>query len=136
MMAMAKDGELPSPFAYVHPKFGTPTIGILFLGAMGVAGSFIKELIVLFDTASAAILICYLLVVISLLRLRRLEPDMERPYRIWGYPVVPIIAILAIIPTWLISLTLLTTWAKAVFFGWVLIGIGYFILFRNRNNSH
>lgn len=132
LMAMALDKELPSPFAYVHPKFGTPTVGLIFLGAMGVAGSYIKELIVLFDTASAAILICYLLVVISLLRLRRTEPDMERPYKTWGYPVVPIIAILAIAPTWLIALSLLKTWAMVVFFGWIVVGILYFLLFRRQ----
>ena len=135
LMAMARDGELPSPFAYINPRFGTPTVGLIFLGAMGVAGSYIKELIVLFDTASAAILICYVLVVISVMRLRRTEPDMERPYRTWGYPVVPLLAIVAVIPTWLISLTLLTTWAQAVFVGWIAVGIGYFILFRSRNSS-
>lgn len=132
LMAMASDNELPSIFAYVHPKFGTPTVGLIFLGAMGVAGSFIKELIVLFDTASAAVLICYLMVVISVLRLRKTEPDMERPYKTWGYPAVPIIAILAVIPTWLISLTLLNSWAKGVFFGWILVGSLYFLIFRRR----
>ena len=28
-------------------------------------------------------------------RLRRLRPDVPRPYRVWGYPVVPIVFILA-----------------------------------------
>ncbi|MBU2511424.1 APC family permease [bacterium] len=128
LMAMAKDGQLPSPLAYVHPKYKTPSVALLFLGAMGVAGSYIKELIVLFDTASAAILICYVLVVLSVMRLRRTEPDMERPYRTWGYPAVPIIAIIAVIPTWLISVSLLKSWAVIVFVGWIFIGILYYLL--------
>lgn len=132
IMAMARDGELPTPFAYVNPKFHTPSVGLIFLGAMGVAGSYIKELIVLFDTASAAILICYVLVVVSVMRLRRTEPNMERPYKTWGYPVVPIIAIIAVIPTWLISLTLLTSWAQIVFVVWIAVGVLYFLIFRKK----
>ncbi|MCP4630393.1 MAG: amino acid permease [bacterium] len=128
LMAMAEDGQLPSPFAYVHPRFKTPTVGLLFLGAMGVAGSFITELIVLFDTASAAILICYLLVVVSVMRLRRSEPDMERPYKTWGYPTVPVIAIVAVIPTLLIAVSLLKQWAVVVFVGWIVVGILYYLL--------
>jgi len=132
LMAMAADGQLPSPLAYVHPKFRTPSVALIFLGLIGVAGSYIKELIVLFDTASAAVLICYFLVALSVITLRRKEPDMERPYQLWGYPIVPIIAILAVIPTWLISLTLLTPWAMGVFWGWIVLGGLYFLLFRKR----
>ncbi|MBU3914024.1 amino acid permease, partial [bacterium] len=134
LMAMARDGQLPSPFAYVHPRFKTPTVGLLFLGAMGVAGSYVKELIVLFDTASAAILICYILVVVSVMRLRRIEPDMERPYKTWGYPVVPVIAIIAVIPTWLIAISLLKQWAVIAFVGWIAVGALYYLLFLRKSS--
>jgi len=133
LMAMARDGELPSILGYVHPRFKTPSAGLIFLGALGVAGSFIKELIVLFDTASAAILVCYFLVVIAMMRLRKTEPDMERPYKAWGYPVVPIIAAIAVIPTWLIAMLLLTTWAKAVFIGWIVAGAVFYLVIRGRS---
>ncbi len=42
----------------------------------------------------SADLIFYLLMVVALIILRRQRPDAERPYRTWGYPVVPIISIL------------------------------------------
>lgn len=127
LMAMAADRQLPSPFAYVHPKFKTPSVGLIFLGTMGVAGSYVKELIILFDTASAAILICYVLVVLSVVRLRKTEPHMERPYKTWGYPIVPIIAVIAVIPTWLIALSLLKKWAVIVFVGWIVVGTLYYL---------
>jgi len=42
----------------------------------------------------SADLLFYLLMVIAVIILRRNKPDAERPYRTWGYPIVPIISIL------------------------------------------
>ena len=42
----------------------------------------------------SADLLFYLLMVVALIILRRKKPDAERPYRTWGYPVVPMISIL------------------------------------------
>jgi APA family basic amino acid/polyamine antiporter len=42
----------------------------------------------------SADLLFYLLMVVALMLLRRTKPNAERPYRTWGYPVVPIISIL------------------------------------------
>jgi amino acid transporter len=132
LMAMAKDGEIPRPLAYVNSRFGTPSVALVFLGIMGVLGSVFTELIVLFDTAASAVLLCYLLVVVAVMRLRRKEPDMERPYKMWGYPAVPILAIVSIIPAWGISILLLKSWAIGILVGWMLAGILYFLLFRRK----
>jgi APA family basic amino acid/polyamine antiporter len=42
----------------------------------------------------SADLLFYLLMVVALMILRRTKPDADRPYRTWGYPIVPIISIL------------------------------------------
>jgi basic amino acid/polyamine antiporter, APA family len=42
----------------------------------------------------SADLLFYLLMVVGLIILRRRKPDAERPYRTWGYPIVPVISIL------------------------------------------
>jgi APA family basic amino acid/polyamine antiporter len=42
----------------------------------------------------SADLLFYLLMVIAVMILRRTRPDAERPYRMWGYPIVPIISVL------------------------------------------
>jgi len=41
----------------------------------------------------SADLVFYLLMVLAVIVLRRKKPDVERPYRTWGYPIVPIISI-------------------------------------------
>lgn len=130
IMAMANDGEIPAFLSFVHPRFHTPSVALIFLGFMGVIGSYFTELIALFDTAASSVLICYVLVAVSAMTLRKKEPDMNRPYRIALYPLVPILAILSTIPTWLISMTLLKPWSLGIFTGWILLGILYYLIIR------
>lgn len=42
----------------------------------------------------SADLLFYILMVVALMVLRRTKPNADRPYRTWGYPVVPVISIL------------------------------------------
>jgi APA family basic amino acid/polyamine antiporter len=73
----------------VHPKFRTPGGALIFQGTlasiMALTGTF-EELTSLFVFAAW---IFYALSVVAMFRLRRIAPDMPRPYRTWGYPVVP-----------------------------------------------
>ena len=48
----------------------------------------------LLDYVVIAVLIFYILTVAGVMRLRHTQPNAERPYRVWGYPVVPIVYIL------------------------------------------
>src|SRR5207244_6302848 len=41
----------------------------------------------------SADLLFYLLMVVAVILLRRTKPDAERPYRTWGYPIVPIVSV-------------------------------------------
>ncbi len=130
LYAMAQDREMPALFGKLSGKTNVPYAGIIFIGALGIAGSFIQELIVLFDTAAASVLVSYFLVALTVLMLRRKEPELERPYRIHGYPYIPIIAAIAVVPTWVIALAILKIWALGVFTGWVLLGCGYYLFVR------
>jgi len=132
MMAMAKDGEIPGFFGTVNKRFGVPHWAILFIGVLGIIGSFVPQLIVLFDTAASAVLVTYALTAISVITLRRKEPDIERPYKVpWGY-TIPILALIGVVPTFLISLGILTTEALIVFVAWFVIGVIYYLLFRRK----
>jgi len=132
MMAMAKDHELPPFFARVNRRFGVPHWAIIFVGVLGIIGSFVPQLIVLFDTAASAVLVTYALTAISMMILRKKEPDAERPYKVpWGN-VIPILALVGIVPTFLISLGILTTEALIVFVAWFVIGVIYYLLYRRK----
>lgn len=87
--AMARDGVFFKIADGIHPRFLTPSRALIFQGIlagfMALTGTF-EELSNLFIFAAW---IFYGLAVVSLFRLRKTEPDMERPYLCWGYPWVP-----------------------------------------------
>ncbi len=87
--AMGRDGLFFRVTASVHPKFRTPGGALIFQGTlasiMALTGTF-EELTSLFVFAAW---IFYALSVVAMFRLRRIAPDMPRPYRTWGYPIVP-----------------------------------------------
>src|SRR4029453_17752871 len=87
--AMARDGQFFKSAARVHPRYKTPAVAI-------VAQALWSSLLVL--TAQAQALLTYTgfaiilfsgVAVVSLFVLRAKQPDAERPFRAWGYPVVP-----------------------------------------------
>jgi APA family basic amino acid/polyamine antiporter len=131
-MAMAKDNELPPFLGTVNKRFGVPHWAIVFVGILGIIGSFVPQLIVLFDTAASAVLITYILTAIAVLVLRKKEPNAERPYKMpWGY-VIPILALVGTVPTFLLSLAILKTEALIVFAAWIVIGVLYYLIFRRK----
>ena len=95
--AMARDGVFFKFAARVHPTLRTPSGSLLFLGSVGVllalSGTF-EELYSLFVFA---LWIFFALTAIALIRLRWKEPELVRPYRVWGYPGPPLIFLLAAI---------------------------------------
>lgn len=93
--AMAKDGVFFRMVARVHPKFQTPAVALIVLGAwstvLAVSGSFEE----LYTYVIFAMWIFSAAAIAGVIILRRRLPDLDRPYRVWGYPVLPIAFILA-----------------------------------------
>jgi len=88
--AMARDALFFRRTARIHPTFRTPGGALLFecvLASVFVLSGTFEELTSLFIFATW---IFYGLAVVSLMRLRRTEPDLPRSYRCWGYPWVPV----------------------------------------------
>src|SRR5580700_6303084 len=83
----------------------------------------------LLDYVVSAALLFYILTIAGVFRLRRLRPDVERPYRAWGYPVVPALYILsaAIILAVLFLYRPETTYPGLVI---VLIGVPVYFAFK------
>ncbi|MBM2657690.1 APC family permease [Staphylococcus pseudoxylosus] len=95
LYAMAKNKMIPQWFAYIHPKFKTPTHGILFLGVLAFVAPLLGRpaLSWIVNAGGIGVVLGYLLVAISFLKLRKTQPDLERPYRIRNGRVVGIIAV-------------------------------------------
>jgi APA family basic amino acid/polyamine antiporter len=95
--AMARDNLFPRSLSHVSPRTHVPT------GALVVQAIWACILVILFsssfdtltDYAIFGLWIFYALVTAAVFILRRRLPEAERPYRAWGYPIVPLVFILA-----------------------------------------
>lgn len=93
--AMADDGLLFKQMAQVHPRFRTPSISIAVTGLLGVVWVLLLNFEQLADQFVVAIFPFYALAAAAVFVLRRRQPDRPRPVRVWGYPVVPLLFVVA-----------------------------------------
>lgn len=93
--AMADDGLLFKQVAQVHPRFRTPSISIVVTGLLGVVWVLLLNFEQLADQFVVAIFPFYALAAAAVFVLRRRQPDRPRPVRVWGYPVVPLLFVVA-----------------------------------------
>lgn len=93
--AMADEGLFFKPIARVHPRFGTPHVAIILAAVLGIGYVSIRTFEQLADAFILGIWPFYALAVGAVFVLRRREPDAERPYRTIGYPVVPLVFLIA-----------------------------------------
>ena len=89
--AMARDGLFFSVMAEVHPERRTPGKALLWLCAWAALLVLSGRFEQLFTYVIFASWILYGMAAASVLVLRRKRPDLVRPYRTVGYPVVPIV---------------------------------------------
>jgi amino acid transporter len=127
MFGMAREGVLPGFLGKVHPKYGTPTWPIVLITLFGILGAIFQKLFLVFQIASSAILVAYILVIISFFVLRKRKPDMKRPYTVPAYPLTPIIALFGSVLAFLFSLVAFETGIHwAIFVGLALVGLIYY----------
>ena len=93
--AMARDGIFFERFGRIHPRFLTPHVSILATGAWAIVLSFSGTFEQLADYVVFGQWIFFGLTVAAVMVLRRTRPDLARPYRTWGYPVTPVLFVLA-----------------------------------------
>jgi len=98
LWGMAMNGQVFPIFKYQHPRFGTPVVAIVFFGALPLIGLAWSRgdpnaILPLTVAASVAWILAYIMAQVSLLVLRHRYPRMRRPFRMPGFPVVPLLAI-------------------------------------------
>ncbi|AKD55415.1 APC family permease [Spirosoma radiotolerans] len=88
--AMARDGLFFKAAAVIHPRYKTPSIAILLQGSWAIvlvwSGSFDQ----LTDMLVFASFIFYGATAYGVMLLRRKQPNLVRPYRVIGYPLIPL----------------------------------------------
>ena len=129
--AMSKDGLFFKSVGRLHPRYKTPVAGLLVQASwtvlLCVSGSYSQ----LLDYIIFAELVFYILTITGLFVLRIKQPNAPRPYKAWGYPVLP--ALYIVMAAW-ICIVLLRykpqyTWPGLVL---VLLGIPVYLFWSRR----
>jgi APA family basic amino acid/polyamine antiporter len=129
--AMAKDGLFFRETGRLHPTYKTPAVSLMvqmvWICILCLSGSYGQ----LLDYVVFAVLVFYILTIVGLFVLRYTRPDAERPYKAFGYPVLPAIYVVMAL---FIDIVLLRykpqfTWPGLII---VLLGIPVYYAWRSR----
>jgi ethanolamine permease len=134
IFALARAGYLPAVLSRIHPRLGTPWVAIVAGGAVGIAAIYSDSLITIGGQPLTAnivtmsvlgALVMYAVSMLALFRLRRTEPELERPFRARLYPFAPIWT-LAGVGVCLASIIYYNRLISLIFCG--LLSVGYLLL--------
>jgi len=132
--AMARDGLFFQRVTSVHPRFGTPVFAIVALTAWGalLAGSGTFNQLLTYAVFTGWIF--YALGALAVMMLRRSEPNAARPFRVPGYPVTPILFVVAAVA--LVINTIITQpGISSIGLGFVALGAPVFFIWRSRGRA-
>lgn len=128
--AMSRDRLLPSTFAKVSPRFGTPVRTTMLTGIVVALISTFVPLTALAELVNIGTLFAFVLVALGVIVLRRTRPDLQRAFRCPGVPVVPILAVLA--ASYLMLNLPAGTWIR---FGiWMVLGLVVYFIHGRRHS--
>jgi len=129
--ALSRDGLLPSWFAKVHPRYGTPHRPTI---ALGVFTALVAGLLPIGEVArlvNIGVLSAFIVICASVILLRIRRPDLPRAFRTPWVPLVPLVGIG--FSLWLLSELALVTWM--VFVIWVSIGLVIYFSYGIRHSK-
>jgi APA family basic amino acid/polyamine antiporter len=125
---MSKDGLVPAVFGKVHPRLKTPASGTTLLGIIIALAAATMPLNLLGALVSLGTAAAFGIVCISVLYLRKKEPNIHRPFRVPFYPFLPILGV--VLCSGIIGLIFLDKWTSLMRGNWVPMAIlvGYFAI--------
>lgn len=96
IFSLAESYMVPHVFAKVHPKHKTPVAALVLVGALSIGSVFCGRVMLVWisNSASFACCIAYCIVSFAFMRLRKSEPDMNRPFKVKRYRIVGVMAII------------------------------------------
>jgi basic amino acid/polyamine antiporter, APA family len=90
LLALARDGLLPAPVRHIN-KDGSPDVAYLATAVASIALAATGSFVIVFGLIAVLNTITELIMNLALMRLRMREPGLERPFRAWGYPWLPLL---------------------------------------------
>ncbi|WP_421845145.1 amino acid permease [Mycobacterium sp.] len=131
LFAMGRDGLLPKRFATVNPRTITPVNNTVIVA---IAASILAALVPLnhlADMVSIGTLAAFVVVSIGVIILRVREPDLVRGFRVPGYPVTPVLSVLAC--GYLLFSLSWYTWVA--FGGWLALALTLYLVWGRHGSA-
>ncbi|ELY72180.1 transporter [Natrinema pellirubrum DSM 15624] len=116
--AMGREGQLPTRFGNIHHKYGTPFAALMASAAIMLVATVFAPISLVGNLASLFSLLGFTVVNLAVIKLRREQPHLNRPFEIPFYPIPPILG--CVLNLLLAAFISPLTWAIAV--GWLLFG--------------
>lgn len=135
LFAMAEDGLLFRRLAEIDPRYGTPRASIIVSAVLGAVFVSVQTFSQLADLFVIGIWPFYALGVLAVFVMRVREPDTPRPYRAFGYPIVPALFLLSAL--YLLGNYLIVEPGKFVgSIGFIVLGVPiYYIVAARRHRA-
>lgn len=127
--AQARDGLLFRKLAEIHPRFETPSFSILLHGIWTALLTLSGSIEMLFSYVLYASWVFHAMTVFGVVILRFKYPDLPRPYKMWGYPITPLIFVA--ISLWFVVNILMARPGPSLM-GTLIIASGILIFFIRR----
>lgn len=91
--AAARDGNFFRTFGKLHPTLAFPRTSLLYLGGAAILFCFLSLSQVIAALVVLRIVVQFLMQHIGVMVLRRRQPELKRPFRLWLYPIPPLLAL-------------------------------------------
>jgi APA family basic amino acid/polyamine antiporter len=131
LFAMSRDGLLPSFAGKIHPRFHTPHVSTMLVGAAVIVLAGLLPIGLVAELVSIGTLMAFAIVCLGVLALRITQPKLERPFRA---PAIYIVAPLGALSAIGLMLGLpQTTWTRL--FVWMAIGLAIYFLYSVRHSK-
>ncbi len=127
-------GYAPRIFGTTHKKFKTPAFALLFNMLIGIIAVLTDRTADIITLACFGALSLYVISMCAFFKLRFSEPDMERPFKVFGYPYVPAVALL-ISSISLVAMAYYNQGLALLFFGLMFGSLLLFVFFHKEEHK-
>jgi len=131
LFAIGRDGLLPSMFAKVNPRTMTPVNNTVIVATVVGLLAGLVPLDNLADMVSIGTLVAFITVSVAVIILRRREPDLPRGFKVPGYPVTPVLSVLACF--YILASLHWYTWLA--FAAWVSVVLAFYFLWGRHHSA-
>ena len=131
LFAMARDGLLSARFATVNPRTMTPVANTVIVAAATALLAAVVPLDKLADMVSIGTLTAFIVVSAGVIILRVRQPDLPRAFKVPGYPVTPILSILAC--GYILASLHWYTWIA--FSAWVALALLFYLVWGRHHSA-